>query len=144
MATNTAGSVARFYNKQLVHYLRADFNVTDVDVSGGVTKTLGTIPAGSVILKPISGVAIHVAFDDTTVVDLGPSDNNDLWATDIVTTTIGFVALDETVTNKVYVDTTVQCSFIPAGTSVTVGAASAVICYIPPTEGALTWLGAQS
>lgn len=144
MATNTAGSSARYYNKQLIHYLRADFNVADVDVSGGVTKTLGTIPAGSVLCKPISGIAIHVAFDDTTVCDLGPSDNNDLWATDIVTTTIGFVALDETVTNKVYVDTTVQCSFIPAGSSVTVGSASAIIAYIPPNEGTNTWLGAQS
>lgn len=144
MATNTAGSTARYYNKQLVHYLRADFNVAEVDVSGGVTKTLGTIPAGSLILKPISGFAVHVAFDDTTVVDLGPSDNNDLWATNMVTTTIGFVPLDEAVTNKVYVDTTVQCSVIPAGSSVTVGAGSAVIAYIPPNEGTATWLGAQS
>jgi hypothetical protein len=144
MATNTAGSTARYYNKQLIHYLSADFNVTDVDVSGGCTKTLGTIPAGSVILKPISGIAVHVAFDDTTVCDMGPTSNNDLWLTDGVTTTIGFVPLDETVTNKVYVDTEIQASFIPAGTSVTVGSGTAIVCFIPPNEGVLRWNGAQS
>ena len=144
MATNTAGTAARYNNTQTIHYLRADFNVADVDVSGGCTKTLGTIPAGSVIIKPISGIAVHVAFDDTTVCDMGPSDNNDLWLTDGITTSIGFVPLDEAVTNKVYVDTVVQASFIPAGTSVTVGSGSAILCYIPPNGGALTWNGAQS
>jgi len=146
MPTNTAATVPppRRYTQQMIHYLRADFNVAEVDVSGGVTKTLGTIPAGSVICKPISGIAVHVAFDDTTVCDMGPSDNNDLWLTDGVTTSIGFVPLDESVTNKVYVDTVVQCSFIPAGTSVTVGSASAILAYIPPSEGANTWNGAQS
>ena len=146
MATGTAGSVARKYHTSQIHYLRADFNVAEVDVSGGKTKTLGVIPAGSVILKPISGIAVHVAFDDTTVVDFGPSTDSgyDLWATDMVTTSITFVPLDEGVTNKVYVDTTVVCTVIPAGTSVTVGALSAVVCYIPPDEGSNTWLGAQS
>ena len=144
MATGTAGNTARKYHTSQVHYLRADFNVAEVDVTGGVTKTLGVIPAGSVILKPISGFAVHVAYDDTTVVDLGPSDNNDLWATNMVTTAIGFIPLDETVTNKVYVDTTIQCSVIPAGTSVTVGAGSAIIAYIPADDSELTWAGAQS
>ena len=144
MPTNTAGSVARYSNQQTVHYLRADFNVAEVDVSGGVTKTLGTIPAGSVILKPISGIAVHVAFDDTTVVDIGTSATGDLYATNLVTTAIGFVPIDEGVTNKVYADTTIVCSFVPAGTSVTVGSASAIIAYIPMDDSELTWAGAQS
>jgi hypothetical protein len=118
--------------------------VAEVDVSGGKSKTLGTIPAGSVICKPISGVAVHVAFDDTTVVDIGTSATGDLFATNLVTTTIGFVALDEAVTNKVYVDTTLVASLVPAGTSVTVGSASVIVAYIPPNSGADTWLGAQS
>ena len=136
MATGTAGSIARQYHTQQIHYLRTDFTVAEVDVSGGVTKTIGVIPAGSVILKPISGVAVHVAFDDTTIVDIGPSTDSgyDLWATNMVTTAIGFVPLDEGVSNKVIVDTTVVATFIPAGTSVTVGAASVIICYIPPND----------
>ena len=144
MATGTAGNTARKYQTSQIHYLRADFNVAEVDVSGGVTKTLGVIPAGSVIVKPISGIAVHVAFDDTTVVDIGTSSTGDLYATNLVTTSIGFVPIDEGVTNKVYADTTIVCSFVPAGTSVTVGSASAIIAYIPMDDSELTWAGAQS
>lgn len=143
MATNTAGSSARQYQAQLVHYLRADFNVADADASGGTTKTLGVIPAGSVILKPASGFAVHVAFDDTTIVDIGTSATRDLYATNLVTTTIGFVALDEAVNNKVYVDTTITCNVAGNG-NVTVGSGSCIIAYIPANEGTNTWLGAQS
>ena len=144
MATNTAGSTARYYNKQLVHYLRADFNVAEVDVSGGKTKTLGIIPAGAVIIGSASGVAVHIAFDDTTVVDIGVAGNNDLFATNMITTTLGWVPFDEAIAHKVYVDTTLECTLIPSGTSVTVGSASVIVCYIPANEGAATWLGAQS
>ena len=136
MPTNTAGSVARNSNQQCVHYLRADITMLEVDVSGGVTRTIGVIPAGSVILQPCSGVAVHVAFDDTTVVDIGASTDSgtDNWATNMITTSLGFVPIDEAVSHKVLVDTTIIATFIPAGSSVTVGAASVIICYIPPND----------
>ncbi len=143
MPTNTAGTTARYGNIQQVHYLSADFNVADVDVSGGITKTLGVIPAGSVVIQPMSGISVHVAFDDTTVVDIGTTGTADLWATDLVTTNLGFVPCDVAANYKVYVDTTVTAKFVPAGTSVTVGSATAIICYIPANE-AQRWLGAQS
>lgn len=136
MATETAGSTARQYTSQQVHYLRADITMAEVDVSGGVTRTIGIIPAGSVILQPCSGVAVHVAFDDTTVVCIGASTDSGYnnWATNMVTTALGFVPIDEVVSHKVIVDTTIIATFIPAGSSVTVGAASVIICYIPPND----------
>ena len=136
MATGTAGSAARQFHTQQVHYLRADITMAEVDVSGGVTRTIGVIPAGSVILQPCSGVAVHVAFDDTTVVDIGASTDSgyDNWATNLITTSLGFVPMDEAISHKVIVDTTVIATFIPAGSSVTVGAASVIICYIPPND----------
>jgi hypothetical protein len=143
MATGTAGTAARQYHQSLVHYLRADFNVAEADVSGGTTKTLGVIPAGSVIIKPMSGFATHVAFDDTTVVDIGDGTTIDLYATNLATSSIGFVAIDEAVANKVYVDTTIRCNVAGNG-SVTVGNGSAIICYTLDNEGALTWAGEQS
>ena len=143
MATNTAGTAARYSNQQVIHYLRADFNVAEADVSGGTTKTVGILPAGAVMLRPISGFVVHVPFDDTTVVDIGTSSTGDLYATNLVTTATGLIPMDEAVTNKVYVDTTVVCNVAGNG-NVTVGAGSCIIAYTLANEGTNTWLGAQS
>ncbi len=134
MATNTAGSAARYRTgSQQVHYLSADFSTAEADASGGTTKTLGIIPAGSLIVKPMSGFQTNVAFDDTTVVDIGTSVTGDLYATNLVTTSIAFVALDEAVTMKVSSDTTIVCNVAGNG-SVTTGQGTAIVCYIPKNE----------
>jgi len=135
MATNTAGSVARDFNKQMVHYLRKGITYAD----DGTTVTVGTIPAGSLVLKPISGVAITTVFNagSTNVLDIGPSTDSgtDLWATDLALGTLGFVALDEAVTNLVSVDTVVQAAVDLTGTAATTGAAEIIIAFIPDNDG---------
>lgn len=86
------------------------------------------IPAGSLIIKPLSGFMVNVAFDGTTVVDIGPDTNDDLWATDLVTTAIAFVPFDEAVTMYVSADT--QPILTATGGTVTVGQGYGVIAYI--------------
>lgn len=134
MATGTAGSTARVYASQQIHYLRKSITFAD----DGTTVTVGTIPAGSLVLKPISGVAVTTVFNagSTNVLDVGPSTDSgtDLWATDLALGTLGFVPIDEAVTNLVSVDTIVQAAVDLTGTAATTGAAEIIIAYIPDND----------
>lgn len=126
---------ARDYGYQLVHYLRKTITYLD----DGLTVTVGEIPAGSIILKPISGVAVTTVFNagTTNQADLGPSTDSgtDLWATDLSLATLGFVPLDEAVTNLVTVNTIVQIAVDLIGTAATAGSAEVVIAYLPDNDG---------
>lgn len=134
MATGTAGTVARQFHTQQIHYLRKSITYAD----DGTTVTVGTIPAGSLILKPISGVAVTTVFNagSTNVLDIGPSTDSgtDLWATDLALGTLAFVPLDEAVTNLVSVDTIVQAAVDLTGTAATTGAAEIIIAFIPDND----------
>jgi hypothetical protein len=126
---------AREFHTQQVHYLRKTIGFAD----DGATVTVGTIPAGSIILKPISGVAVTTVFNagTTNVADIGPSTDSgtDLWATDLALGTLAFVPLDEAVTNLVTVETTVQIAVDLTGTAATTGSAEVIIAYIPDNDG---------
>lgn len=126
---------ARQFHQQMVHYLRKTITFAD----DGTTVTVGTIPAGSILLKPISGVAVTTVFNagSTNVADLGPSTDSgtDLWATDLALGALAFVPIDEAVSNLVSVDTIVQIAVDLTGTAATTGAAEVVICYIPDNDG---------
>lgn len=125
---------ARQYSQQMIHYLRKTITYAD----NGTTVTIGTIPSGSVLLKPISGVSVSVAFNGgaTNTLDIGPSTDSgtNLWMTVGALGSIAFVPLDEAVTNVVSSDTIVQCAVVStAGASA--GSAEVVICYIPDNDG---------
>lgn len=125
------GSTAKIYHTDQVHYLRKDITFAD----NGSTVTVGVLPAGAVILKPISGVNISTAFDgDTTnTLDIGPSTNTDLWATDLALGTAAYVPFDESVNTYVASDTTVQAAVVSTA-SASAGAGQIVIAYIPATR----------
>ncbi len=133
MATGTAGSAARDYNMQMIHYLRKTITYAD----NGTTVTIGTIPAGSVLVKPISGVSVSVAFNGnaTNTLDIGPSTDSgtNLWMTVGALGSIAFVPLDEAVTNVVSSDTIVQ-AYVVSTASASAGSAEVVICYIPDND----------
>jgi hypothetical protein len=133
MATGTAGTVARQFHTQQIHYLRKSIAYTD----GGTTVTVGIIPAGSLLVKPISGVAVNVAFNGnaTNTLDIGPSTDSgtNLWMTVGSLATIAFVPLDEAVTNLVTVDTIVQAAVV-ATASASAGTGEIVIAYIPDND----------
>jgi hypothetical protein len=124
-------SAKRYYTDQH-HYLRKDFTFAD----DGKTLTVGVIPAGSVVLKPLSGVNVSQVFNagSTNVCDWGPSTDSgtDLWATDLALGALAFVPLDEAVAMYVSVDTTVQIAIDLTGTAATTGVGQAIVTYIPP------------
>lgn len=134
MTTGTAGTAAREFPAQMIHYLRKSIAYTD----NGSTVTIGTIPAGSVVLKPISGVMVHTAFNgnSSNVLDIGPSTDSgtNLWATNLALGTTTFVPIDENVTNLVTVDTIVQ-ALVTSTASASTGAAEIIIAYIPDNDG---------
>lgn len=127
MATNTAATSARAYSYQMIHYLRKGITYAD----DGETVTVGVLPAGAQIIKPISGVSVNVAFNggSTNTLDIGPSSNTDLWATDLALGSIAYVALDEAVSMTVASDTTVQ-ALVTSTASASAGEAEIVIAYI--------------
>lgn len=122
---------ARRYSQQMVHYLRLDITYANY---GQGALTVGVIPAGSVILKPASGVNVSTAFNSsgTDLLDIGTSADDDLYATDLALQTVGFAALDEAVSVYVSSDTTITCTAAQSVADATAGVAQVVIAYIPP------------
>lgn len=116
------------YNQQ-IHYLRK--NVTFAD--NGTAVTVGVIPNGAQIVKPISGVAVSTAFDagTTNTLNIGTSADDNLYATLLAVGATTFVPLDEAVSNLVAADTTITATVVLTGTAATAGSAEVVIAYIP-------------
>lgn len=130
MATNTAGTDAQEYHTNQVHYFSKAFTYAD----DGLTLTLGTVPAGSVVLR--GGVVVTEAFNagTTNVLDIGTSGDTDGFATDLALGTIGVIVADEMATsNDSYcaTDTVVSISVDLTGTAATTGAGKAWLEYIP-------------
>lgn len=133
MATGTPGSTARQLPYQCIHYLRKRFTFAD----NGKTIDIGTLPDGALLIKPISGVMVNVAFNGATTntLDIGPSTDpgTDLWATVLALGTIGFIPLDEVVTLLVSGDTKVQAKVVST-TGATTGSGIIVVAYIPNND----------
>lgn len=125
---------ARNTGSQVVHFLRKSITYLD----DGLTVTIGTLPAGSVVVKAMSGVYVHTLFNggSTNTLDIGPSTDTgtNLWATLLALGVTTFVPLDEAVTNLVLVDTIVQAKVVSTASAST-GAAEIVIAYIPDNDG---------
>ena len=137
MATNSAGSIARQLPIQAVHYLRKSVTFAD----NGTEVTVGWLPAGALIIQPMSGVRITTAFNagSTNVIDVGANTGNDdpdEFATDLALGTVAFVPLDEaTGVYTMTADTQITATVALSGTAATAGAAEVVICYIPDNDG---------
>ncbi len=133
MATGTPGSTARQLPYQCVHYLRKRFTYAD----NGKTIDIGTLPAGALLLKPLSGAMVNQVFNGATTntLDIGPSTDagTDLWATVLPLGAIAFVPLDEVVTLLVATDTKVQAKVVST-TGATTGSGIIVIAYIPDND----------
>lgn len=118
---------ARNNGTQNVQYLRKAFTYLD----NGSTLEVGTLPAGAQIIKPMSGVAVNVAFngDTTNTLDIGVSGDTDLYATDLALGSIAFVALDEAVSGKVSSDTTIYAVPVSSA-SASAGSGEIVIAFM--------------
>ena len=133
MATNSAASVARTSHHQMIHYLRKSISFADA----GTTVEVGTIPAGALILYPISGVNVNVAFDgDTTnTLDLGVTGTLEKYAGDLALGTVAFVPMDvSTAVRVTSTDETIQAVVVSTA-SAAAGTAEIVIAFIPDNDG---------
>lgn len=134
MATGTPATTARRYATAQIHYLRKGLTYQ----SGAGPHTVGIIPAGSLILKPISGVQVVTAFDSGTnkQMDIGTSADGDLFGTDLSLAALAFVPLDEAIGGyRVAADTTITATLDLTGTAATAGDAEVVIAFIPDNDG---------
>lgn len=133
MATNSPGSKGQAYYTNQVHYLALAVTFAD----NGLVKTLGTVPAGAVVIR--GGVAVSTAFNagSTNVIDIGTSADDDGFATDLALGTIGVIVADEMATSDDFYSTsdiTVTATIALSGTAATAGAGVVWVEYIvPPT-----------
>lgn len=93
MATNTAGTVARQFQSQQVHYLRKRITFATANVE----TDLGYIPAGANVI----GGGVHVVTADAAItLDVGfkggsTTDDPNGYASALSVAAVGFIALDE-------------------------------------------------
>lgn len=123
------GTPARDNSTQNIQVLRKDITFADI----GKLLTVGGIPAGAQIIKPMSGVQVKTVFNSatTTVLDIGTTADGDLYGTDLdVKTAVAFVPLDEAVSFEVATDTTITAQIAETGTAATAGTATIVIAYV--------------
>lgn len=112
---------------QDIQYLRKDFTYLD----NSKVLTVGTLPAGTVILKAVSGVNVSTVFNAGTgnVLDIGTTADDDLFGTDLALGTAGLIPLDEAVSMYVASDTTITATPALTGTAATTGVGQIVIAY---------------
>lgn len=134
MPTNTPGSTARELSFQAVHYMRKSISFND----DGTAVTVGVLPAGALIHKDMSGVAVTQAFNagTTNTLNVGTAADGDLFGTLLAVGATTFVPLNETVGGYLVTeDTTITATVVLTGTAATAGTAEVVIAYIPDNDG---------
>ena len=137
MTTGTAGTTARQFHHQTIHFLRKSLVESGTTANQTEVFTVGTIPAGSTILKALSGVNVDVAYTSATnkLINIGTTANDDLYGTVLSVASIAFVPLDEAVAMTVAADTVITASHALTGTVGTAGRAEVIIAYIPDIDG---------
>jgi hypothetical protein len=127
-------ATARQYHHQMIHFLRKTVGFAD----DGTELAVGTIPAGSVIIKPMSGVQVSTAFDagTTNTLNIGTDADDNLFMTLGALGTATFVPMDEAIGGYlVAADTNVTATVVLTGTAATAGSGEVIIAYVPDTDG---------
>lgn len=127
-----SGPSPRNDGSQSIMFLRRNTTFADQ----GKVLTVGTIPAGSLIIKALSGIHVHVAYTAGTnhQYDIGTTLDDDLYGTNLDVSSIAFVPVDEAVTYYVSVDTTITATPDLTGSTQTAGVGQIVIAYIPNND----------
>jgi hypothetical protein len=121
---------ARQFQTQQIHFLRKGFTFADQ----GTTLTVGELPAGSVVLKPLSGINISTTFNGSPQsATLGISGTTNFWATGMSLSAVTFVAAAQTASFFVATDTLVVGTV--TATTVTQGVGQFIVAYIPNIDG---------
>ena len=142
MPTNTLASnpPARHNAIQQIDWLRANITfgpatgINQYQAVNGVPIIIGTIPAGSLILKPISGMQVITAFNAGTLntLDIGVSGGSGVTysAAGSMTATVFVPVNAATGVFRVAVDTVITVTPNITGTAATTGDVEVVIAYV--------------
>jgi hypothetical protein len=131
MATGTAGTQARLYHTDQKHYLTKTLVFGD-DAS---QKTVGIVPAGSIVTNV--KVAVKTAFTDTgtDLVDVGTVADPDGLAADVDVSSVG-VKLSTTLATSddfyAAADTTIVAQYDGANSDMAAGECVVIVEYIMP------------
>lgn len=130
MATGTAATQARLYHTSQTHYLQAAISYTN----NGSTVSLGTLPAGAVVVRAYAAVGTAFNGDTTNTVSIGKSGATTTWASAIALGTRGLIvsttlATATTVVQAVDVEV---IATVTSANSASAGSGYAVLEYIFP------------
>ncbi|XAI96513.1 hypothetical protein [Microcystis phage Mae-JY35] len=132
MATGTLATVARKFHHDLVHYVSTPVAYTTL------TGTIGTVPAGALVVD--AGFVVTTPFAGVTpqTIDMGTAADPDGFATALVITAAGLKAADELATSDdLYIATDTTLTYtLSAGATVSAGAGYAFVAYIIANRGA--------
>lgn len=119
---------ARDIGYGVVQFIRKRLTFAD----NGKSVVIGTIPAGALILKPISGAQVNVVTDAGTnnQLNIGTQADGDFFATNVSTAAVAFVPFDEAVSQYVADDTTITATLDLTGTAATTGDLEVVVGFV--------------
>jgi hypothetical protein len=126
-----AASKARQFHTQQVHFLRTLINYNDADA---LTRVIGTIPAGSNLLRCNTVISTAQNAGTTNTLSVGTTSGG----TDIVNATAAGSATANVVAQApsgkalVASDTTYYATLTQSGTAATAGVVQVIIEYVPP------------
>ncbi len=132
MTTNTAGSAARDYAKQLIHYLRKTINYNDAGITSAATVSLGTLPDGAIVLETV--IRVRTAFNDsgTDTLKVGTSGDDDAFAqtTDSDLTATGSYKVQRGTDVVISGDTPVYIQYAGQNSNASAGQAEVIQTYV--------------
>ncbi len=136
MPTNTAGSVARQYQAQLVHYARFAVNYNDAGISAGVTKQ--TLPSGALVIGTDVWNSASWNANSTNVLTVGlngTTANNLVASGDVNEASAQMFSNIAPTTGPLTADTPIYVKYTQTGPTVaTSGSATIVVKYIPGND----------
>ncbi|NTF43073.1 hypothetical protein [Rhizobium rhizogenes] len=123
-----ANTTARDAGFQNVQYYRKRIQFSD-----GVLTWKFRIPAGAVILAPLTGVDVQTVFNFGTNnrVQVGDASGVSKYGLNLSLLALGFVPIAVAVGHKVTVDTDIVFTVDNSGTAATTGDAELVLAFIP-------------
>ena len=137
MPTNTAGTVAREFHTQQIHYIRKTITFAD----NGATVTCGVIPSGSIVLSELSGVYVTTVFNggSTNTCDVGITGSTTKYSSALALGTLGFIEQDVMTTSAATshlttADETIIATVISTA-GATTGSAEVIMAFIPDNDG---------
>src|SRR5262249_10845424 len=126
-----AKTTPRQYSQQVIHFIRKGTTFADA----GSATTFGTLPAGSVLVKPLCGVNVDTGFAGGTAatINIGTAASAALYASALsLTATTYQVAATS---NPFFVSADTDVSFTVTTSGNTVGSCEVIIAYIPNIDG---------